>query len=83
MIEFKGTVSKEDYVHTNINADKGIFTIKLKDGFEYFVLSILEKNGSAKRKLYFIQKGGKYYKLDDEVKKMYIIEKRKYLRWGI
>ena len=83
MIDFKGTVSKEDYVHTNINADKGRFTIKLKDGFEYFVLSTLEKNGRTKRKVYFIQKEGNYYRFDDEVKKRYIIEKRKYLRCGI
>lgn len=83
MIEFKGTISKADYVHTNINAGLGRFVIKLKDGFEYFVLSTLEKNGRTKRKVYFIQKGGNYYKFDDEVKKMYIIEKRKYLRCGI
>lgn len=79
MIEFKGTISKEEYIHTGINASRNRFTVKLKDGFEYFVLSTLEKNGSTKKKVYFIQKGGKFYRLSDEVKKKYLIDKRKYL----
>ena len=77
MLNFEGEVAKDNYVSTGMNVWRNRFTIKLKDGFDYFVLSTLEKVGSTKRKIYFIQKNGKYYKLSDEVKKKYLIDKRK------
>ena len=83
MIEFKGIITKQEYVLTNINVNSGKFVIRLIDDKEYPVLSTLEKNGKTKRKVYFIKKNDEYFRLDEEVKNLYLTEKRKYLRYGI
>ena len=84
-MDFKGLITKDEYVLTNINIINGYprYVIRLKDEKEYPVLSTLEKSGKTKRKVYFIKKDNEYYRLDEAVKSYYISEKRKYARSGI
>ena len=83
MIQFSGTITLEDYVLTNLDLKKDRTVIRLTDGKEYIILVTLEKNGKTKRKVYFIKKDDKYYRLDEDVKKNYLSQIRKYKRCGI
>ncbi len=83
MIQFSGTITLEDYVLTNLDLKKDRTVIRLTDGKEYIILVTLEKNGKTKRKVYFIKKDDKYYRLDEDVKKSYLSKIRKYKRCGI
>ena len=83
MIQFSGTITLEDYVLTNLDLKKDRTVIRLTDGKEYIILVTLEKNGKTKRKVYFIKKDDKYYRLDEDVKKNYLSKIRKYKRCGI
>ena len=83
MINFSGTITLEDYVLTNLDLKRDRTVIRLTDEKEYPVLVTLEKNGKTKRKVYFIKKDDKYYRLDEDVKKGYLNKIRKYKRYGI
>ncbi len=83
MINFSGTITLEDYVLTNLDLKRNRTVIRLTDEKEYSILVTLEKNGKTKRKVYFIKKDDKYYRLDEDVKKSYLSQIRKYKRCGI
>lgn len=83
MINFSGTITLEDYISTNLDLKRDRTVIRLIDEKEYPILVTLEKNGKTKRKVYFIKKDDKYYRLDEETKKMYLNKIRKYKRCGI
>lgn len=83
MINFSETITLEDYVLTNLDLKRDRTVIRLTDEKEYPVLVTLEKNGKTKRKVYFIKKDDKYYRLDEDVKKSYLSKIRKYRRCGI
>ena len=83
MIEFSGIITLENYVLTNLDLKKDRTVIRLTDEKEYPILVTLEKNGKTRRKVYFIKKDDKYYRLDENVKKSYLSQIRKYKRYGI
>ena len=68
------TVTKEDYVLTNINAE-GYYVIRLKDNKEYIVY----KEGLRD----YILKDNKKMYLGEEVRKMVLSSIREYERYGI
>ena len=68
------TITKEDYVLTNINAE-GYYVIRLKDNKEYIVYKEGEKD--------YILKDNKKVYLDKEVRKMVLSSIREYERYGI
>lgn len=78
--EFKGIITKEEYVLTNWwVTTTGQFVIRLKDEKEYPVYFRKIDN----KKVYYIKKEDGNYKLDNEVKKWFISNMKTYEEVGI
>lgn len=71
-------IKLEDYQLTNIGLDE-FYRVRLKDNKEYKIYSKKE-NG---KKVVFIKKDGKMFKLSDEVQKLVNASIREYERYGI
>lgn len=78
--EFKGIITKEEYILTNWwVTTTGQFVIRLKDEKEYPVYFRKTDN----KKVYYIKKEDGNYKLDNELKKWFISNMKTYEEVGI